>query len=1005
MNRSSRRHATSFLKKSCLSVLVAFALTANANAQEPAEAARYAIPSGNLIQVVNEISRNSGVQIVYDIELLRGKQAAEVRGAMTLESALDKALRGSGLNWTRVSPNTISIQKRPGSPTPPKEKAKTSSGQDPQASEQPEVKEFEEMVVVGSRLGGSPVESALPIKVITREQIDRSGAGSIAQMLSYLPEVPINNDADRAILVQSGIAEGGNTNASTVQMRGLSRGTTLVLINGRRAGDSAGFSSNGFFDLSTIPLSLVERIEVLPAGASAVYGGDALAGVINIVLRKDASGVELRVRHAAADGYGTSQASAMWGGSWSRGSMTVAANWQKSDGLWNDDRALTADQDFRRYGGYDLRLPGGYPANIYSLEGCPVSEWSCGVPLDQRGNLPGLDSPVASVPEGSDGTGLQISDFIGTQGKITKANQRFHLRSEERNFGITVNGTVEIFPHTEAFTDLTYTQRSVPAAQLTVGVWGGEGGKNGFLPADHPLNPFGVPVGVDFQFADTGLFQSYRQQHLRGLLGLRGKAGRFDWELAGWQSRDKAEVEGAQLFDLRKITAAIADPASGFNPLVGDGSAPASLDVLRSLVSTDLLGDMKTRTTGVSGFIRGRLWELPAGNVHALVGMERQSHSIDFETSNPYRLIRVADGKSTNSAVFTEARIPIVSPREGGSIERLAMTGAVRNETSDRFSGSALTKTAGLEARPWESLLLRSTYSTAFRPIITHNALEAPLEMYTSIFDPKFGGYYNTQQITTGGAPADLKPETSTTVTMGLLYRPVQDWSLSLTHWNIKFRDEIRQIGSAAMLENEELYANRIIRDPVTGMVSEIDVRSVNISLKDAAGVDISADGVIESPIGTFYPSVAATYTYRLDQQLTDSSPVRSDLARYNQAGWAPRWKIVPRIGWDYRDMARTMLVGRYVSSYLDPSAFDTGPRAGTYQELGDFWMFDLNLELSLGRVFRNRPILSGTSLNIGATNLFNRLPDFCNSCFVGYDASQYDIVGRTVYAELRVNF
>jgi outer membrane receptor protein involved in Fe transport len=103
--------------------------------------------------------------------------------------------------------------------------------------------------------------------------------------------------------------------------------------------------------------------------------------------------------------------------------------------------------------------------------------------------------------------------------------------------------------------------------------------------------------------------------------------------------------------------------------------------------------------------------------------------------------------------------------------------------------------------------------------------------------------------------------------------------------------------------------------------------------------------------------------------------------------------------------MARTMLVGRYVSSYLDPSAFDTGPRAGTYQELGDFWMFDLNLELSLGRVFRNRPILSGTSLNIGATNLFNRLPDFCNSCFVGYDASQYDIVGRTVYAELRVNF
>src|SRR3546814_4514114 len=85
MNRSSRRHATSFLKKSCLSILVAFALTATANAQEPAQAVQYAIPSGDLVQVINEISRSSGVQIVYDIELLRGRQAAEVRGAMTLE--------------------------------------------------------------------------------------------------------------------------------------------------------------------------------------------------------------------------------------------------------------------------------------------------------------------------------------------------------------------------------------------------------------------------------------------------------------------------------------------------------------------------------------------------------------------------------------------------------------------------------------------------------------------------------------------------------------------------------------------------------------------------------------------------------------------------------------------------------------------------------------------------------------------------------------------------------
>src|SRR3546814_7089757 len=84
--------------------------------------------------------------------------------------------------------------------------------------------------------------------------------------------------------------DGGNTNSTTIQLRGLPKGTTLVLINGRRAGDSASYSDSGQFDLSTIPLALVERIEVLPAGSSAVYGGDGLAGVINIVLRRDANG-------------------------------------------------------------------------------------------------------------------------------------------------------------------------------------------------------------------------------------------------------------------------------------------------------------------------------------------------------------------------------------------------------------------------------------------------------------------------------------------------------------------------------------------------------------------------------------------------------------------------------------------------------------------------------------------------------------------------------------------
>jgi iron complex outermembrane receptor protein len=534
----------------------------------------------------------------------------------------------------------------------------------------------------------------------------------------------------------------------------------------------------------------------------------------------------------------------------------------------------------------------------------------------------------------------------------------------------------------------------------------GDGGKWAVLEADNPLNPFGVKVGLDFFHKDTGLYRSFASEHVRGLLGLRGKVGRFEWEMTGWQVRDKSETKGVGGFDRQKIYAAIADPNSGFNPLVGDGSAPASKEVLESLVSGDLSNDMRSRTSGMNAFARGTLVRLPAGKVTALLGMESQTYTIDFETNDWAHLIPSVHGSSTNRAVFAEARVPILSARRGQSMEHLAMTGAVRRETSDRFPGSALTNTIGMEFRPWESLLLRSTYSTAFRPIITHNAVQNPYELQNYVMDPKFNELYPIQQVQTGGAPADLGPETSKTITLGLVYRPSPDWSISLTHWNLQFNDEIAQIGPAAMLENESLYSHRIFRNATTGRIEWIDARSVNISLKETAGADVMIEGAWTTEIGDFYPSVAATYTYQFEQQLTDEAPVVSRLARYNSAGWAPRWKVIPRLAWDYRDQVRAMLVGRYVSAYDDTSPFRTGPKAGTYQRLGDFWMFDLNLDFSLGRILKSNSMLSGTNLNIGATNLFNRLPDFCNTCgFSGYDASQYDIIGRTVYAEFRMNF
>src|SRR5690606_22894808 len=133
-----------------------------------------------------------------------------------------------------------------------------------------------------------------------------------------------------------------------------------------------------------------------------------------------------------------------------------------------------------------------------------------------------------------------------------------------------------------------------------------------------------------------------------------------------------------------------------------------------------------------------------------------------------------------------EVRVPVLAPREGQSLERVAMTGALRRETSDRYAGNALTKTIGFEMRPWESLLLRSTYSTGFRPITVYSVSQDPRTFLNSSVDPKFPNEVAMfEMLVSGGVAPDLVPETSRTITMGATFRPSADWSISLTHWNL----------------------------------------------------------------------------------------------------------------------------------------------------------------------------------------------------------------------------
>lgn len=1006
--RITAKGRTSF-RTLALAIAIAACLPTYAAAAEPGTTREavidFDIPAGDLSVALERFSTQSGIQAMYRQDLVAGKRAPMVKGSYSPSAALSRLLGGTGLSSERVNDKTYVLRAAPVQAKAARKSATNGNAAADADGAEEETKELETMVVVGSRLGTSPVESAMPIRIISREQIDRSGAGNIAQILSYLSEVSVNNGGDRSIGALSGVATEGSSNSSTVQMRGLPRGMTLILINGRRAGDSASFSETGQFDLSTIPLSLVERIEVLPAGSSAIYGGDGLAGVVNIVLRKDASGLEFRVRRSVADSYAADQVGVMWGKTWDRADLSISANWGINDSLLSSERSLTADQDYRRFGGRDMRSF-GYPATVYSLAGCPADDF-CLIPVAQRGNLPGLNAPVATVPEGLDGRNLQPGDFLATQGLANRSSRNYHFRSAEKTRALMVNGRVSLTETTDLFAEFTYSKREVPSYEVPLFYTSGQyGGVDSVVPASHPFNPFGADVGVNLIFYKTGIYSDYTQNHNRGVLGLRGRTGRFEWEVSGWQARDRSGTNRPAGFDFDGLTEALSstNPATTINPFVGDGSLPASPEFLESLLMT-YGNSAKSTTSGLTGYVRGRVLTLPSGEITGLAGFEGQRSSID--TYRPDAISVYVDGSSNSRALFAEARIPLLAAREGQKWERVVLTAAGRREWSDRSEQPANTETLGFEFRPFESLLLRGTYSTAFRPLLTFRSLEEPANSLLYVEDPKFNneGYY-VNVTSQGGVPPGIRPETSKNRTIGLVYRPSQDWTFSLNAWDIQIKDRIAVLALQTLVNEESNYPDRVQRNPQTGLISNIDNRNVNIALSSVSGVDVALDGYWETRVGDFQTSLAATYTRKHEQQNTPLSVPTDSLAVYNATGWAPKWKIVPRISWDNRDWLTAMIAGRYVSSYRDSVALSTGPNARTFQMLGDFWLVDLNFELKPGKLLSNDSFLSETRLTIGAANILNKLPEFCAACGNrGYDGSQYDINGRTIYAELRLSY
>ena len=670
--------------------------------------------------------------------------------------------------------------------------------------------ELTPVVITGSNIPTVELEGPSPIVRIDREEINRSGAETVGELLRRLPQ---NNSGSYDEKFQNSFAPG----TSGVSLRGMGMAYTLVLVDGRRLGNHsmAQNITTAFSDLNGVPMAVVERIEVLRDGASAIYGSDAVAGVINIITRDNFEGLEINVGYSnTADSDMGTQTYSITGGTVSEnGNAWINVDYMQRNSLQHDDRDYAASANQGPAGGYDFRSSSGNPGSIKILPGSEN----------------GFESGFYQVPAGSTGTPT-AEEIIGAPGvNRFDYNPWMTLTPEYERYGASGRINYNVTDYATAFVQTTYRNIKVhqemaptPAfGDLNTDTWG-------ILPASNAFNPFGEDTTFRHRLIEVGprLFD-IESDIFRILPGVKFDIG-DSWQAETAFLYNKIEtVDFGQNFvssDAFSDALASSDPATAYN-IFGAGlgiNSPAVLDGLR--VNTLRRAESELRMFDVKA--AGDIFELPGGTVALAVGAETaKEDTSDIGDSLSMSNKIVASGGTSNAgsrsrdAGYAEFMIPIIGEDNRVSgIHSLGLQAAWRVEQYSDF-GSADNPKVGLKYQPHERVLLRGTYQTAFRAPGLQQLYMGQTIAHPFLLDPARGDGGMQYKTISGGNP-DLTPEESDSYSIGAVIDIPMPENMSLSvsvNWSqVELENQITSLGAQYMLSNEELFGNNIIRNEQT---------------------------------------------------------------------------------------------------------------------------------------------------------------------------------------------
>lgn len=935
------------------------------------------LPEQSLSASLRAIAARYGRNVSVSSDLVAGRNAPAINGTYSFEEAIALLLRGSGLA-TVPAGRGLAIRRA---------QAVEAGNSEPVADA--------DIIVTGSRIRGAPPAGARVV-TINREEIERSGYATTQQVIQALPQNFGGGPNEGTI----GFTIRGNSNAnlgygSSVNLRGLGSTSTLTLIDGNRV--ALGGVSGMFVDLSLIPASAVERVEVLADGASAIYGSDAVAGVVNVRLRNDFAGAETRARFGAAKGFEEWQFGQLAGAGWSSGNLVLGYEFYRRGNLAASARDYVTE-DLRPFGGPDYRKNFANPGTIIAANGS-----------------------VYGIPRGQDGFGLTAGQLLAGQPNLADGRANSDILPRQERHAAFASLTQSLAPWLRFTAQGFYAVRHSDV-RTTPDNYG-----NVVVPVTNPfyVDPIGTgrPVRVNYDFTED-LGPQMRRASARAWsanAGLEATLGRWRAELRGSYGIQRERNRTDNVPNYVRLAQALADsdPATAYN-LFGDGSFTprATIERIRGFRETD--GTSRVRAAAFK--LDGPLFVLPGGSARLAIGGEIRSErynarSVTFDFS-----AEPVDGGSAGfpiarrvTAAYAELSLPLAGPDQAiPLVEALDVSLAGRVERYSDFGTSANPK-IGATWKIGGGLALRGTWGTSFRApsfadIRTGPGTAAYIPL--PVPDPA-SPTGSTNVLALIGSNPDTGPEKADTWTLGAVYAPPTrpGLRLDISYFDIRYRDRIANLGTDYMsfLGNRTLYGSLITDNPPADLLARyygdqnfrnplgipagaigaiVDGRTLNLSSVHMTGLDFDLGYAFTAGKTAITAGVSGAWIFSQRQRITPTAPTEDVVSttgnpvdlrmrgRFNLANGP--WNVAAFVNFvnDYRNTA--VVPAARVSSWT-------------------------TVDVQLGYDFEK--ILPGTRIAFSVSNLFDRKPPYVENANIfsasGYDPDNASPLGRLVALQL----